>query len=46
MCPYRNNTVSVPGFVRPNPITRSFDTDTDSDPDPELASPLTFSDDL
>ncbi len=51
LCQHRNNTVPAPGFVRPNPITRSFDTDTDSDPDPDpdpelLASPLTFSDDL
>ncbi|MDI9384498.1 MAG: hypothetical protein QM518_09390 [Verrucomicrobiota bacterium] len=39
-----NNTVAVPGFSCPNPITRPFDTETDSDPD--LASPLAFSDTL
>ncbi|MGI6303757.1 MAG: hypothetical protein ACOX52_22255 [Verrucomicrobiota bacterium] len=39
LCQNRNNTVAVPGFSRPNPIPRSFDTETDSDPDPELASP-------
>ncbi|MDI9385597.1 MAG: hypothetical protein QM518_14980, partial [Verrucomicrobiota bacterium] len=43
---HRNNTVAVPGFSCPNPITRPFDTETDSDPDPDLASPWTFSDDL
>ncbi|MDD8044693.1 MAG: hypothetical protein PHC78_13105 [Verrucomicrobiota bacterium] len=45
LCQHRNNTVAVPGFSCPNPITRSFDTETDSDPDPDLASPWTFSDD-
>ncbi|HCF96981.1 MAG TPA: hypothetical protein DEW46_18170 [Verrucomicrobia bacterium] len=40
LCQNRNNTVSVPGLSRPNPIPRPFDTD------PELASPLTFSDNL
>ncbi|MGI6303072.1 MAG: hypothetical protein ACOX52_18720 [Verrucomicrobiota bacterium] len=43
-CHHRNNTVAVPGFLCPNPITRPFDTDTDSDPDPDLASPWTVSD--
>ncbi|MGI6302451.1 MAG: hypothetical protein ACOX52_15550 [Verrucomicrobiota bacterium] len=43
-CQHRNNTVAVPGFLWPNPITRPFDTDPDSDPDPDLASPWTFSD--
>ncbi len=38
------HTVSIPGFLSPNPIPRPFDTDADSDPDPELPSPLTFSD--
>ncbi|MGI6302257.1 MAG: hypothetical protein ACOX52_14565 [Verrucomicrobiota bacterium] len=46
LCQHRNNTVAVPGFSCPNPLTRPFDTETDRDPDPELASPLTFSDDL
>ncbi|MDD8046323.1 MAG: hypothetical protein PHF14_07665 [Verrucomicrobiota bacterium] len=48
LCQHRNNTVALPGFSCPNPITRPFDTDTetDSDPDPDLASPLTFSEDL
>ncbi|MGI6299495.1 MAG: hypothetical protein ACOX52_00320 [Verrucomicrobiota bacterium] len=41
---HRNNTVATPGFSCLNPITRPFDTETDSDP--ELASPLTFSDNL
>ncbi|MGI6300608.1 MAG: hypothetical protein ACOX52_06090 [Verrucomicrobiota bacterium] len=41
LCHHRNNTVAVPGFSCPNPITRSFD----SDPDPDLASLWTFSDD-
>ncbi|MGI6303929.1 MAG: hypothetical protein ACOX52_23210 [Verrucomicrobiota bacterium] len=45
LCQHRNNTVAVPGFICPNPITRPFDTETDSDPAPELASPLPFSDD-
>ena len=44
LCQHRNQTVSLPGFACPNPITRPFDTDTDSDFD--LASPLAFSDDL
>ncbi|MGI6299511.1 MAG: hypothetical protein ACOX52_00400 [Verrucomicrobiota bacterium] len=44
LCQHRINTVAVPGFSCPNPITRPFDTDPDSDPDPELASPWTFSD--
>ncbi|MDD8045014.1 MAG: hypothetical protein PHF14_00970 [Verrucomicrobiota bacterium] len=44
LCQHRNNTVAVPGFSYPLPITRPFDTDTDSDPDPDLASPLAFSD--
>ncbi|MGI6301948.1 MAG: hypothetical protein ACOX52_12960, partial [Verrucomicrobiota bacterium] len=43
-CQHRNNTVALPGFSCPNPITRPFDTEPDSDP--ELASPLTFSDGL
>ena len=43
---HRNNTDAVPGFSCPNPIPGSFDTETDSDPDPDLASPLTFSDNL
>ncbi|MGI6301664.1 MAG: hypothetical protein ACOX52_11490 [Verrucomicrobiota bacterium] len=43
-CQHRNNTVAVPGFLWPNPITRPFDTEADSDPDPDLASPWTFSD--
>ncbi|MGI6299568.1 MAG: hypothetical protein ACOX52_00695 [Verrucomicrobiota bacterium] len=38
LCQHRNNTVAVPGFSCPNPITRSFDTETDSEPDPKLAS--------
>jgi len=46
LCQHRNNTVAVPGFSCPNPITRPFDTKTDSDPDPDLASPLPFSDTL
>ncbi|MGI6301018.1 MAG: hypothetical protein ACOX52_08180 [Verrucomicrobiota bacterium] len=46
LCQHRNNTVAVPGFSCPNPLTRPFGTETDSDPDPDLASPLTFSDDL
>ncbi|MGI6300792.1 MAG: hypothetical protein ACOX52_07020 [Verrucomicrobiota bacterium] len=46
LCRHRNNTVAILGFSCPNPITRPFDTETDSDPDPDLASPLTFSDDL
>ena len=46
LCQHRNNTVAVPGFSCPNPLTRPFDTETDSDPDPDLASPLTFSADL
>ncbi len=46
LCQHRNNMVAVPGSEWPNPITRPFDTETDSDPDPDLASPLTFSDDL
>ena len=46
LCQYRNNTDLLAGFSCPNPIPRSFDTETDSDPDPDLASPLTFSDDL
>ncbi|MGI6301407.1 MAG: hypothetical protein ACOX52_10180 [Verrucomicrobiota bacterium] len=46
LCQHRNNTVAVPGFSCLNPLTRPFDTETDSDPDPDLASPLTFSDDL
>ena len=33
---HRNNTVAVPGFSCPNPITRPFDTDPDSDPAPIL----------
>ena len=41
LCQHRNNTVAVPGFSCPNPITRSFD----SDSNPHLASPWTFSDD-
>jgi hypothetical protein len=45
LCQHRNNTVAVPGFICPNPISRPFDTETDSDSDPELASPLPFSDD-
>ena len=44
LCQHRNNMVATPGFSCLNPITRPFDTETDSDP--ELASPLTFSDDL
>ncbi|MDD8046638.1 MAG: hypothetical protein PHF14_09265 [Verrucomicrobiota bacterium] len=43
-CQHHNNTVALPGFVCPNPITRPFDTETDSDPDPDFASPLTSSD--
>ncbi|MGI6303326.1 MAG: hypothetical protein ACOX52_20020 [Verrucomicrobiota bacterium] len=46
MCRHRNNTVARPGFSCPNPIPRQFDTETDTAPDPDLASPLTFSDDL
>ncbi|MGI6299558.1 MAG: hypothetical protein ACOX52_00645 [Verrucomicrobiota bacterium] len=46
LCQHRNITVAVPGFSCPNLLTRPFDTETDSDPDPDLASPLTFSDDL
>ncbi|MGI6304109.1 MAG: hypothetical protein ACOX52_24135 [Verrucomicrobiota bacterium] len=46
LCQHRNNTVAVPGFSCPLPITRPFDTDTDSDPDPDLASPLAFPDSL
>ncbi|MDD8047602.1 MAG: hypothetical protein PHF14_14155 [Verrucomicrobiota bacterium] len=42
LCQHRNNTVALPGFSCPNPITTPFDTETDSDPD--LASPWTFSD--
>ncbi len=45
-CQHRNNTVAVPGFSCPNPITRPFDTETDSDPAPDLVSPWTFSDRL
>ena len=41
-----NSTVAAPGVSCLNPIPRLFDTETDSDPDPDLASPLTFSDDL
>jgi hypothetical protein len=44
LCQHHNNTVALPGFVCPNPITRPFDTETDSDPDPDFASPLTSSD--
>ncbi|MGI6300791.1 MAG: hypothetical protein ACOX52_07015 [Verrucomicrobiota bacterium] len=40
LCRHRNNTVAIPGFSCPNPITRPFDTETDSDPDPDLASPF------
>ncbi|MDD8045247.1 MAG: hypothetical protein PHF14_02160 [Verrucomicrobiota bacterium] len=43
LCQHRNNTVAVPGFSCPNPLTRPSDTETDSNPDPDLASPLTFS---
>ncbi|MDD8046200.1 MAG: hypothetical protein PHF14_07050 [Verrucomicrobiota bacterium] len=46
LCQDRNNTVALPGFPCLNPIPRLFDTETDSDPDPDLASPLTFSDNL
>jgi hypothetical protein len=46
LCQHRNNMVATPGFSCLNPITRPFDTETDSDPDSELASPLTFSDNL
>ncbi|HCF94500.1 MAG TPA: hypothetical protein DEW46_05515 [Verrucomicrobia bacterium] len=46
LCQQCNHTVAVPGFLWPNPIRRPFDTETDNDPAPELASPLTFSDDL
>ncbi|MGI6303927.1 MAG: hypothetical protein ACOX52_23200 [Verrucomicrobiota bacterium] len=46
LCQHRNNTVAVPGFSGPNPITYPFDTETDSDPAPDFASPLPFSDDL
>ncbi|MGI6302888.1 MAG: hypothetical protein ACOX52_17780 [Verrucomicrobiota bacterium] len=38
LCRHRNNTVTIPGFSCPNPITRPFDTETDSDPGPDLAS--------
>ncbi|MDD8050384.1 MAG: hypothetical protein PHG55_03510, partial [Verrucomicrobiota bacterium] len=41
---HHNITVARPGSPGPNPTTHPFDTDADSDP--ELASPLTFSDDL
>ena len=41
---HRNNTAAVPGFPSPNPIMRPFDTEPDSEPD--LASPMTFSDEL
>ncbi|MGI6303840.1 MAG: hypothetical protein ACOX52_22725 [Verrucomicrobiota bacterium] len=41
---HHNITVARPGSPCPNPTTHPFDTDADSDP--ELASPLTFSDDL
>ncbi|MDD8046252.1 MAG: hypothetical protein PHF14_07310 [Verrucomicrobiota bacterium] len=44
LCRHRNNTVAIPGFSCPNPITRPFDTEADSESD--LASPLPFSDDL
>ncbi|MGI6302798.1 MAG: hypothetical protein ACOX52_17325 [Verrucomicrobiota bacterium] len=37
-CPHPHNTVAVPGFSCPNPITRPFDTETDSDPDPDSAN--------
>jgi hypothetical protein len=46
LCQNRNNTVAAPGFSCPNPMPHPFDTETGSDPDPDLASPLTFSDDL
>ncbi len=45
-CQHRNNTVAVPGFSCPNPITRPFDTETDSDRDPDLDSLWTFLDGL
>ena len=41
-CQRRNNIDPLRGLLWPNPIPRPFDTA----PDPELASPLTFSDDL
>ncbi len=46
LCPHPNNSAALPGFSSPNPITRSFDTEADSEPDPDLASPLTFSDNV
>ncbi|MGI6300591.1 MAG: hypothetical protein ACOX52_06000 [Verrucomicrobiota bacterium] len=41
-----SNETTQPGFSCLNPISRTFDSEPDSDPDPDLASPLTFSDDL
>ncbi|MDD8045412.1 MAG: hypothetical protein PHF14_03005 [Verrucomicrobiota bacterium] len=32
---HRNNSVAVPGFSCPNPISCPFDTDSDTDPDPD-----------